>query len=122
MMQTVIYESSDHFGPDLLMYLETLSPLIAFIVVALVVGWIATTWLKIKNGYPLHDAWGNAVHPKAAKDDGRSLQLTNENASLREDLSKMRDRLANVERIVTDSGYELHREFDRIAKEKDSVQ
>lgn len=112
-------------GPDTLMYLETLSPLIAMIVFALVIGWVATTWLRIKNGYPLHDSWGRAVHPK--KQDDRAQQLTQENAQLRAELGSVKDRLANVERIVTDSGYnvsaqiEALRDTRRVEDEGDGV-
>ena len=29
-----------------------------------IVGWIFTTWLRIKNGYPLENSWGMPIHPK----------------------------------------------------------
>ena len=40
--------------------------------------------------------------------------LTQENAELRAELGAMKDRLSNVERIVTDSGYHLTHEIDRL--------
>lgn len=107
--------------PDLLMYLDTLSPLIAIVVVALVIGWIVTTWLRIKNGYPLTGSWGQAVHPRKKEDDPRIQQLTQENAQLRGDLSTVKERLANVERIVTDSGYHLAGEFERLRADKEKA-
>ena len=101
-------------GPDWLMYLDQLAPIIIVAVIALTIGWIATTWLRIKNGYPLSDAWGNAAHPLPKENSQQLEKLTAENAQLRADLSRMKDRIATVERIVTDSGYHLTSEFDRL--------
>jgi len=40
--------------------------------------------------------------------------LTQENAQLRAELGAVKDRLANVERIVTDGGYHLGAEIDAL--------
>ena len=29
-----------------------------------IVGWVYTTWLRIKHGYPLENSWGKAIYPK----------------------------------------------------------
>jgi predicted metal-binding membrane protein len=89
---------------------------VALIVGALVVaGWVFTTWLRIKHGYPLDGAWGQAVYPK--NDDAameRIKLLSQENAQLRAELGSIKDRLANVERIVTDSSHILDREIESL--------
>ena len=76
---------------------------------------VHTTKLKIKNGYPLEGMWGQSLKPVG---DGGTQQrvtlLTQENAELRAELAAVKDRLANVERIVTDSGYHLGSEIDRL--------
>ncbi|MBX7483763.1 hypothetical protein [Qipengyuania qiaonensis] len=77
-------------------------------------GWVATTWLRIKNGYPLENSWGKAVYPKNDQAVERVKLLTQENAELRAELGSLKDRLGNVERIVTDSGYHLTAEIDRL--------
>ena len=91
--------------------------LIALIAVAGVAGWVLNTWLRIKNGYPLENSWGKAMHPKH---DPAALErvklLTQENAELRAEVGSMKDRLANVERIVTDSGYQLTQDIARLEK------
>lgn len=78
-------------------------------------GWIHTTKLKIMHGYPLEGMWGQSLKPSA---DGQTAQrvtlLTQENAELRAELGAMKDRLANVERIVTDSGYSVSNEIERL--------
>nr|WP_298929556.1 hypothetical protein [uncultured Erythrobacter sp.] len=80
-----------------------------------VAGWIHTTRLKIKHGYPLEGMWGQSLKPTS---DGEAKQrvtlLTQENAELRAELGSVKDRMANVERIVTDSGYQLGSEIDKL--------
>ncbi|WP_090481833.1 hypothetical protein [Qipengyuania nanhaisediminis] len=77
-------------------------------------GWVVTTWLRIKNGYPLENSWGKSVYPKNDQAVERVKLLTQENAELRAELGSLKDRLGNVERIVTDSGYHLTTEIDRL--------
>ena len=85
---------------------------------AIAVGWIATTWIRVKHGYPLENSWGKAIYPKSTEAEERVKLLTQENAQLRAELGSMKDRLVNVERIVTDSGYQLTSEIDRLRDEK----
>ena len=88
-----------------------------------VVGWVQTTKLKINAGYPLEGMWGQSLHPKRdAQTDHRVALLTQENAALAAELGSVKDRLANVERIVTDSGFQLTHEIDRLRIEKEKVQ
>ncbi len=77
-------------------------------------GWVVTTWLRIKNGYPLENSWGKAVYPKNDEAVERVKLLTGENAELRAELGSMKDRLANVERIVTDEGYGLTQQIENL--------
>jgi hypothetical protein len=81
---------------------------IAIICVAITIGWV-------KNGYPLDGSWGQAVYPR--KDEQaieRIRLLSQENAQLRAELGSIKDRLANVERIVTDSSHLLDREIEQL--------
>lgn len=76
---------------------------------------VHTTRLKIKNGYPLEGMWGQSLKPgHTSEAQERVALLTQENAQLRAEIGSMKDRLANVERIVTDSGYQLTHEFERL--------
>ena len=81
-----------------------------------VVGWIVTTWLRIKNGYPLETSWGTPLHPTTDREAAERIKLlTNENAQLRAELGSVKDRLETVERIVTDQPSKLAREIDSLA-------
>ncbi len=80
-----------------------------------VAGWVITTWIRVKNGYPLESSWGKEMHPKTdAEAKQRVTLLTQENAELRAELGSVKDRLVNVERIVTDGGYHLTHEIESL--------
>lgn len=78
-------------------------------------GWVHTTRLRIQHGYPLDGAWGQALKPSSDNEaKQRVALLTQENAELRAELGSVKDRLINVERIVTDSGYGLGSEIEAL--------
>jgi hypothetical protein len=80
-----------------------------------IVAWVVTTWLRIKNGYPLENGWGQAVYPKSGDATMERVKLlTQENAQLQAELGAVKDRLATVERIVTDRSYSLDHEIEQL--------
>lgn len=96
-----------------------LAPLIVTIVAISIGGWVITTWLRIKHGYPLEGSWGNAIHPHTDKEAMERIRLlTGENAQLRAELGSVKDRLETIERIVTDEPSRLAREIDQLAIDK----
>ena len=77
-----------------------------------------TTWLRIKNGYPLETSWGKPLHPKTDRESMERIKLlTGENAQLRAELGSVKDRLETIERIVTDQPHRLAR-GDRSADDR----
>ena len=85
------------------------------IVIAGVGGWVITTWLKIKNGYPLEGMWGQSLHPKASSAEMERIKLlSQENAQLQAEIGSLKDRLANVERIVTDDSHRLVQDIEAL--------
>jgi hypothetical protein len=104
---------------DVLQILGNLFPMIAVIVAVSVGGWVFTTWLRIKNGYPLETSWGTPLHPSNSRENSERIKLlTSENAQLRAELGSIKDRLETVERIVTDQPHRLAREIDALAIDK----
>lgn len=91
---------------------------IAIIVGSLgVLGWVFTTWLRVKNGYPLDGAWGQAVYPRRNEETIERVKLlSQENAQLRAELGSIKDRLANVERIVTDESHRVATEIEALRR------
>ena len=94
---------------------STMAPLIGILGVLAIGGWILTTWLRIKHGYPLDGAWGQAIYPKTSDETVERVKLlSGENAQLRAELGSIKDRLATVERIVTDDGHRLTQEIEAL--------
>ncbi|MAC60165.1 MAG: hypothetical protein CMH85_18235 [Novosphingobium sp.] len=89
--------------------IEVLVP-VAAIVTA---GWVFSSWLRMRHGYPLENSWGKSIYPKTDGEAQARVQLlTQENAELRAEVSAVKDRLASVERIVTDQGYDVARQIE----------
>jgi predicted metal-binding membrane protein len=92
-----------------------LAPLIAILGILAIGGWILTTWLRIKHGYPLDGAWGQAIYPQQSNEAMERIKLlSTENAQLRAELGSVKDRLATVERIVTDDSHRLNQEIEAL--------
>ena len=91
-------------------------PLAVAIVAIGVGGSLLHTWLRIKNGYPLQNSWGMAIHPQKNEESLERIKLlSSENAQLRAELGSVKDRLETIERIVTDQPSKLAREIDGLA-------
>lgn len=97
--------------------LNAIAPVAAIIGIMAVGGWVFTTWLRVKNGYPLDGAWGQAVYPKTSDEAMERVKLiSQENAQLRAELGSVKDRLAVIERIVTDEGSRLSHEIESLRR------
>ena len=91
-------------------------PIVTAIVAISIGGSVFTTWLKIKNGYPLETSWGQPLHPKTDRESMERIKLlTNENAQLRAELGSVKDRLETIERIVTDEPSRLAKEIENLS-------
>ena len=77
-------------------------------------GWVITTWIRAKHGYPLEDEWGG----KSERDDPaarRNIELlSTENERLKGQVSRLEDRLAVLERIATDPAERTAREIENL--------
>lgn len=90
-------------------------PWVAAITAIGVGGWLLHTWMRIRHGYPLDGAWGQAIYPTKDNETVERIRLlTTENAQLRAELGAIKDRLQNVERIVTDQPSQLAREIEQL--------
>ena len=102
-------------SPEVYSIVQGMFPLTALIMVMAMAGWIITTWLRVKNGYPLDGAWGQAVYPKKTEETVERVKLlSQENAQLRAELGSIKDRLAVIERIATDPAERTAREIDAL--------
>lgn len=99
-----------------------IAPYIPFIIFAALAigaasvgGWIYTTKLRIKHGYPLDGTWGQSVYPKTDQEAAERVKLlSQENAQLRAELGSIKDRLGNVEKIIVDDTHRLSNEIESL--------
>ncbi len=83
---------------------------------------VHNTRLKIKNGYPIEGMWGQSLKPEMTSEAMERVKLvTQENAGLRAELAAVKDRLAVVERIVTDKGFDVARQIDQLRENDGGV-
>ena len=76
--------------PDKLEIVRMVLPMIAVVSLTGVGGWVITTWMRIKHGYPLDGAWGQAIYPKTDQEAVERVKLlTQENAQLRAELKQL---------------------------------
>lgn len=74
------------------------------------IGWVITTAIRARHGYPLDGEWGGTVH----KEDPAAPRLAQENAQLRETVERLEERLRVLERITTDPSRKLADEIDEL--------
>lgn len=93
--------------------IEAIAPVGVVAVLTGTIGWVVTTWLKIKNGYPLENSWGKPLYPNGGGEAMERVRLiSQENAQLRAELGSLKDRMAVLERIATDRPSMLAAEID----------
>ena len=87
------------------------------IVALMTVGWLVTNGLRAKHGYPLEDEWGGKTaltdgdYPEAER---KIMLLSNENETLNGKIGHLEERIAVLERIVTDKAGRLSEEIERL--------
>jgi len=101
---------------DKLALLMDALPWITAMTVVGVGGWVITSWLKIRHGYPFENIWGQPMHPSTDREAAERIKLlTNENVQLRAELGSVKDRLETIERIVTDQPSRLALQIDGLS-------
>jgi hypothetical protein len=79
-------------------------PLFVLTIVALSIGgWMFTTWVRAKHGYPVENEWGGTVHRTDADADRKIALLTDDNAKLAGQIGRLEERIAVLERIATEN-------------------
>jgi len=100
---------------DVMEIIRLAVPGIIGIAVVITCGVLLNTWLKMKHGYPLSGTWGQKLYPKTSSEEVERIKLlSQENAALRAEIGSIKDRMGNVERIVTDNGYALTHQIEAL--------
>ena len=74
-------------------------------------GWVVTTFIRAKHGYPVEGEWGGKVE---RGDTDTTRALADENKALHQTVEKLESRLKVLERIATEPGARLEDEIERL--------
>ena len=90
----------------------------SFFVLAIIamstLGWMFTTWVRARHGYPVENEWTGTVD-RTDGDAGRKIDLlSNENEKLVGRISRLEERIAVLERIATDPATRTAREIEAL--------
>ncbi|MBJ7501649.1 MAG: hypothetical protein JHC57_17970 [Sphingopyxis sp.] len=77
-------------------------------------GWMFTTWIRAKHGYPVENEWGGTVHRTDPDADRKIALLTDDNAKLAGQIGRLEERIAVLERIATESNGQAAQLADQI--------
>ena len=92
-------------------------PVFVIAIVAIsTLGWVLTTAIRAKHGYPVDGEWGGTVHKllTGEQDDSRAKELAAENEQLKSKVGQLEERLKVLERIATDPSRQLADEIERL--------
>jgi hypothetical protein len=89
------------------------------IVIAIIVmstlGWIATSWIRARHGYPLENEWSGLAYKDEMPEAARQVALlTSENGELKAQMSRLEERMVVLERLATDPGERTAREIEQL--------
>lgn len=90
-------------------------PTFVIAIIALSIGgWMFTTWIRAKHGYPVENEWGGAVHRTDPDADRKIALLTDDNAKLADKIGRLEDRISVLERIATETNGQAAQLADQI--------
>ena len=90
-----------------------------FFVIAIIAistfGWVASTWIRARHGYPIENEWTGMAHKGEGPEASRQIELlSDENARLKGQVGRLEERLAVLERIATDPAERTAREIEQL--------
>ena len=78
------------------------------------IGWIVTTYIRARHGYPVEGEWGGKVHKSGIEVAERTKLLTTENEQLKANVGRLEERLKVLERIATDPSRQLADDIEQL--------
>jgi hypothetical protein len=90
-----------------------------FFVIAIVAistfGWLASTWIRARHGYPIENEWSGIAHKGEHPEATRRIELlSSENDQLKGQIGRLEERIAVLERIATDPAERTAREIEQL--------
>jgi hypothetical protein len=77
-------------------------------------GWLISSWIRAKHGYPLENEWSGMSARSDLAADRKIELLSNENGTLKQMIGRLEERIAVLERIATDRGQRLSDDIEAL--------
>lgn len=77
-------------------------------------GWVITSWIRARHGYPVENEWGGMVSPGNGESERKVELLTSENEKLHGQIGRLEERIAVLERIATDTPGRISAEIEKL--------
>ncbi|MAX01156.1 MAG: hypothetical protein CMN72_16265 [Sphingomonas sp.] len=77
-------------------------------------GWVITSWVRAKHGYPIEDEWGGKSQRSDIDANRRIELLVDQNEQLKGKVIRLEERISVLERIATDPADRTAREIDAL--------
>lgn len=74
-------------------------------------GWVFTSWIRARHGYPVEGEFGGLHHPAGGE---AAKALVAENEQLKSTVGRLEERLKVLERIATDPSRQLSDDIDSL--------
>lgn len=79
------------------------------------IGWLISTWIRARHGYPIENEWSGMSHRGDRPESSRKVALlTQENERLTGQVSRLEERIATLERIATDPAERTARDIEQL--------
>lgn len=94
------------------------SPLFVIAIIAISTGgWLISSWIRARHGYPLENEWSGTTLPASATNaeaERKIALLSSENENLQGKVSRLENRIAVLEKIVTDPAHRTAAAIDAL--------
>lgn len=77
-------------------------------------GWVLTTYIRARHGYPIENEWGGMVDSSHKEASKATAALMAENEQLKSTVGRLEERLKVLERIATDPSRQLADDIERL--------
>ena len=79
------------------------------------IGWVITSWIRARHGYPVEGEWGGIVDKEGKLSKRREIELLGqENERQKGQIARLEERIAVLERIATDQPNRLSAEIETL--------
>lgn len=79
------------------------------------IGWVITSWIRARHGYPVEGEWGGMVDKEGKLAKRREIELLGqENERQKGQIARLEGRIAVLERIATDQPNRLSAEIETL--------